>query len=61
MLNPFKGSRVQTFKDFGFVIFFVIEFSNALNLEKASAALAPGRSWRHRESLRIVCDSARRV
>ena len=37
MPNPFKGSRVQTFKAFGFLIFTVVELLNPFNFERASA------------------------
>ncbi len=39
--NQFKGSTVQRFKVLGFLIFFVVELLNLLNLEPASAQQTP--------------------
>jgi tripartite-type tricarboxylate transporter receptor subunit TctC len=39
--NQFKGSTVQRFKLLGFLIFFVVELLNLLNLEPASAQQTP--------------------
>ena len=39
--NQFKGSTVQRFKLLGFLIFFVVELLNLLNLKPASAQQTP--------------------
>ncbi|MGZ8498871.1 MAG: Bug family tripartite tricarboxylate transporter substrate binding protein [Candidatus Binatia bacterium] len=39
--RPFKGSKVQTFKVLGFLVFSVVELLNPLNLEPAAAQTPP--------------------
>ena len=39
--RPFKGSKVQTFKVLGFLVFSIVELLNPLNLEPAAAQTPP--------------------